>query len=90
MSLFPYEDLENNIFTVLIGTKGLGRSRIRRVCAELGVRETMEFKAFMEERFHIPVEYVDPTGLVKPQPSLAVHFADFQRMAPLLGAVLAR
>jgi len=47
-------------------------------------------KAFMEERFHIPVDYVDPAGLVKPQPSLAVNFSDFQRMAPLLGAVLAR
>jgi Tfp pilus assembly PilM family ATPase len=47
-------------------------------------------KTFLEDRYSMPVEYIEPGKAVKNQADPEPDYSDFQKMAPLIGVVLAR
>jgi len=47
-------------------------------------------KTFIEERYEMPVAHIDPGAIVKPQADSKIDYSDLQKMAPLIGAILAR
>jgi Tfp pilus assembly PilM family ATPase len=47
-------------------------------------------KSFLEDRYSIPVSYIEPGKAVKSQADPEPDYSDFQKMAPLIGVVLAR
>lgn len=47
-------------------------------------------KTFIEDRYNIPAAYIEPAKVVKERADAALDPGDFQKMAPLIGAILAK